>query len=1103
MSDTKEFNTSTQKSHNKIDGIKPVQQNIFNAALNNKPEPVKTKTSPNKSLNPKNNPKTPDTIVPPSEPKTNPKTANNLLAKSLEFGQTLIKSFGYSAYESPLLGLSQIVKTATNVNIEKYLPQVEAQQPSQFGTSNWYASQMGSGLGIALDFMLTDKLMGSKIDNLANTDIASSATAKVIGRSAVSGAIYEGVFSPSNVIANHNNLLTARVKQAFSGALTFGAMAGVSTGLRNLTFSLEDKNILAKVVNNNLVNGVASGSIGGLVNVNTDSILNGHGLASFKNDVQTTYAYSVAGVPLGLAHVFSKPEDTLTSSYGSKEYGLNQLNPENIAASKIVTDQTNSLDRTQGLFDYRHGFDQDKSIKETINDSNGKQVATINFTIPAIPQIPDVTEYINPKFLDQIKSTDFTQSKSVSLDNGLNLLLGDKGVVNAHFKDGTQLKLGSNGDIELTLNDGSKLQKFVRFNHNDDFYRYFLPNGKIVEFSPKTYLRYFEPKDRSDKITLHHNGDLHFESFQDNQYSFYHETRSEQGLTIKARQNNNSFTRHSNGLTETKLLDGTDITSFQGNTITTYPDGTEITRLNDGSIKTRDLSHELKDSVSKVIAKFNSDDFSRQDYDLILKRFDENQKPLAKALLDLSLPNMSVKKFIDNIKASPELVEKELPKRLVVKNTSSSGNAIAYLYRKALGIDEDIVPINELDAKDNLKTIYFDNLENLSCFELDELNNYKTNLSIFDTNNFDKGINFIDVANDNVYPKLKGLVDLAQDKKLASADGQFLSPNDIAYKILNEDSDTIAKKNSLKLLRPLVQSSDVLLEPAVSSESMDNFFRNAQYKTFYEKLTASNFLANDTRYHTVRSMLDKAKTLYAAIGYNIDQEKALRFNRQVNKNSFDYTNPEDSFTPLKNLKYVVGLDGLDGAGSSAFINYIFKVANSIPDSKFLTRSNLGDYLNDSANLPLRSIVLLDDTAYSGTQLEEKIEDYFAQHKNKLIIGLYGSYRNFEERLRTAYNKSPKHEPALVVLESHLSVKDKTSDNINHTEFLTNPMGKDFNEIISRLKLDYSMRRFIEVSTNFGDVNSSIVWPYMTPDTSLGIIKKFGRLVLGFRDDFDD
>ena len=65
------------------------------------------------------------------------------------------------------------------------------------------------------------------------------------------------------------------------------------------------------------------------------------------------------------------------------------------------------------------------------------------------------------------------------------------------------------------------------------------------------------------------------------------------------------------------------------------------------------------------------------------------------------------------------------------------------------------------------------------------------------------------------------------------------------------------------------------------------------------------------------------------------------------------------------------------------------------------------------------------------------------------------------------------------------------------------MGKDFNEIISRLKLDYSMRRFIEVSTNFGDVNSSIVWPYMTPDTSLGIIKKFGRLVLGFRDDFDD
>ena len=335
MSGTKEFNTITQKSSNKIDGIKPVQQNIFNAAVNNKPEPVKTKTSPNKSLSSENNPKTPDITVPPVGSKTKLKTANNLLTKSLDFGKTLVDSLAYNAYESPMLGLSQIVKTATNVNIEKYLPQVKAVDPGKFGTSNWYASQIGSGLGIALDFMLTDKLMGSKIGNLANTDLATSATTQIIGRSAVSGAIYEGVFSPSNLNSKHENLLTARVKQAFSGALTFGAMAGISNGLGNLTASLNDQNILAKAVNNNLVNGIVSGSIGGIVNVNTDSLLNNGHLASLKNDVQTAYAYSVAGIPLGLAHVFRESNNNSNPAKVTNDRISNDLATQNITQTSI------------------------------------------------------------------------------------------------------------------------------------------------------------------------------------------------------------------------------------------------------------------------------------------------------------------------------------------------------------------------------------------------------------------------------------------------------------------------------------------------------------------------------------------------------------------------------------------------------------------------------------------------------------------------------------------------------------------------------------------------------------------------------------------------
>ncbi len=311
MSDTKEFNSITQKSSNKIHGIKPAHQNIFNQALNNENISIK--------------PKIKDSL----------KTPNNLLAKTLDFGKTLVDSLAYSAYESPLLGVSQIVKAAINVNIEKFLPQVKALQPSQFGTSNWYASQIGSGLGIAFDFIIADKLIGSKVTDLADNETVNSISAKIITQSAIAGAFYEGVFSPSNVNANYENLLTARLKQAFSGALTFGVMAGVSTGLGNLMAGLDNKNLLAKAIDNNLVNGVISGSIGGIVNVNSDSLLNGHGLASFKNDIQTAYAYSVAGIPLGLAHVFRESNYNLNPAKVSNDPITNDLALQNITHTSI------------------------------------------------------------------------------------------------------------------------------------------------------------------------------------------------------------------------------------------------------------------------------------------------------------------------------------------------------------------------------------------------------------------------------------------------------------------------------------------------------------------------------------------------------------------------------------------------------------------------------------------------------------------------------------------------------------------------------------------------------------------------------------------------
>ncbi len=1118
MSNLEQFNAINTKANDKL----LANLNLVNLNPGNKAKLLNKKSLQNTVVAKINQPK-PDSFKQP-----------DLIAKTLDFGRTLIKSFSYSAYESPILGVSQIVKATTNVNIEKYLPQVKALQPNQFGSSNWYASQIGSGLGIALDFILADKLMGSKIANQANSDIINVTNSKIITQSAISGALYEGIFSPSDLTAHNKNLLTSRLKQAISGSLTFGVMSGVSNGLGNLTSKIADRNILAKSLNNNLVNGIVSGSIGGIVNVNSASLLNGHGLASFKNDIQTAYAYSVAGAPLGLAQVFGKPSTdefninhSLNHTIINSEALNNDLAFQNIAHTSI--NETNSSQTTdfasilpdlkasysanneitiKSIAELTKEFDKAKEVEEIIKDSNGKQVAKLHFKILRLSKLPDIAEYTKPELLDKIKTADFRKSKSVSLDNGVNLFINDRGVINAWFKDGAQLKLDLFDkvyDYSLTLPDGTEVDK-TKSGDNHELYTYSLPNNQTVAFKPGHSLEFFDHKDSESRITIYNNGDLHLDYFKRGQYlGTLKETKLEDGTKTHISQNNINFTRYPNGNTEAILDDGTEINNYQGNNITTYPNGLEVAKLNDGNIKTRNLTQELNDSIAKIVAKFNSDHFNQTQYEAILSKFNENTKPLAKSILDLSLPNMSIRKFMDSVILTRMSSEIDKPERLIVKSASSSGNAIAYLYRKALGLDTSIVPMDDIDPQANYKAIYFDSLENLDSNELAKVKSYNAttnpySFSIFDANNFDKGINFLDVANDSIYPKLKKLVAQARQVQLTLPDGPFLTASEIADVVLNKNNNIIAYENYLKLARPIPQSTDILLTPPVTDQNIIDFLDNQEYKTFNAKLVASNFLANDAQFYNVRTMLDRAKTLYAAIGYNIEPMHPQSLNSLLSKTkaSFDYLNPEDNFPSLKSLKFAVGLDSTHGAGSSAFVNYMFKVANNIDDTKFLSRTNLEDYLHYNEELPKRSIVLLDDTAYSGNQIEETILNHFEQHKNKLVIGLYGAYRDFEKNIRHSADKNPGSEPNLVVLESHLPIENKALDKVNsHSKQLFKTTDGNYNEIIFQITRSNALRHLIDDSTAFENINSFQIWPYMTPDTSLNLVRNFGHFVLGF------
>ncbi len=1089
MSSTKELNTLNQKSDSKIDGLKPVRQNILMVALINRTEPIKPKS------NSKNNPKA---VV---EPQANPKATDNLLAKSLDFGKTLVNSLAYSAYESPLLGLSQIVKATTNVNIEKYLPQVKAVKPDQFGTSKWYATQIGSGLGIALGFMLSDKLMGSKIGNLANTDLASSATGKIIGQSAVSGAIYEGVFSPSNLNAKNENLLTARLKQAFSGALTFGAMAGVSNGLSDLTSSLADKNILAKAVNNNLVNGIVSGSTGGLVNVNTDSLLNNGRLASLQNDIQTAYAYSVAGIPLGLAHVFL-PEKPLNEKITPEPNDLTPISHVSLVSQakadltflpeKIISDSNLNALSTSKI--------TTQAFEHRVIDSTGKELAKFSFDIPQLKdvQLPDISKYNDKILFEKIATRDISETELQNL--GLHVSHDDNFNIHIKHSNGVEV-IHSDDKTSINLPDSSSV---VIYDHHYMTYtgsEYYYPDGhQLIKYNDGTML--LIPPYSQTRLNLKPNNVLNYQVYSDgdNFYGSYEETHVNGHKIIKATLDSGSHViKADNGVSVAHLKDGQIIITDHEKTVTLYPDGTQITKNSDNSLtnQNRQLENDqhFNQLINKITAKFNQDHFDATQYDSKLNQFSPEDRGLAKAILDLSLNNMTVHKLMQSMRINDGKLG-FYTEKYVVKDASSPGNFLAYLYRKALGSDVSIISLDELDPKDFNQVLFFDDLSSLNKAELAKVNDYleKTyypndhldeqsaiKFRVFDSNNFTDGINVFDVVNNKVSEKLQTLVDRAKIIRNSLPNTDKLSDKELAYKLLNEKLDELAQTHYIPINRSSMGNIDNLLEPPVTNTSINEFITKT-YKTYSERLRAAEFLANESEYFNLKLQLDQAKTLHRAINYRLMSESGQLKEKIPVFDSWT-NNPQ-----LDDLKYVVGLDN----GSSAFINYLYRQANDIPNSNFLSKTQLMSL--DLNSKSYRNLVILDDAVYSGTQMNQIMDKYFENSKNKLVLGLLGgSYKGFAKEL---YNAAADN-PLLVTLESHIPIRSDTIENsiigtINRSQGILRP--DDINQIYS----DLALRKIVNSDNSYKDINSYQIWPYMTPDTSIALIKKLGEKILNFK-----
>lgn len=137
--------------------------------------------------------------------------------QAADFGQALIQA----SVEKPINGVSQLVNHA----LPSHLPELHIVDGE--AASRSAGGMLGSIAGSALNFYALNKLGGGLLGELGGRGIAGSAL-----RMGITGAVYEGVFTPSDI--NSASFFGDRLTSAMVGGTTFAAM-GAMTGAMNAT----------------------------------------------------------------------------------------------------------------------------------------------------------------------------------------------------------------------------------------------------------------------------------------------------------------------------------------------------------------------------------------------------------------------------------------------------------------------------------------------------------------------------------------------------------------------------------------------------------------------------------------------------------------------------------------------------------------------------------------------------------------------------------------------------------------------------------------------------------------------------------------------------
>ncbi|CAN5499333.1 hypothetical protein BH10CYA1_BH10CYA1_61750 [soil metagenome] len=232
----------------------------------------------------------------------------------LHFAAVLGKSALRSGIQDSYNGLGQLINEGTKAaGLGNVLPEmhvISEPEKAKFGSSDWFAQTIGSGLGMVAPFVATEFgvgkiLTGERLAALEARGGMASSIAPLL-KPTISGATYGFVFTPTD---GNGNFFEQRGINAVVGGVTFGAQRaatlGIMRGLAATGVPLAESAFQSSIGGHltRIGANAVAGTLAGGVNAESHSLLSGNGLATTEQLAQSAAAFAVTGGALDLAHI--------------------------------------------------------------------------------------------------------------------------------------------------------------------------------------------------------------------------------------------------------------------------------------------------------------------------------------------------------------------------------------------------------------------------------------------------------------------------------------------------------------------------------------------------------------------------------------------------------------------------------------------------------------------------------------------------------------------------------------------------------------------------------------------------------------------------------